>query len=280
MVIADDVTAIRARPKERGVVDTTVMSAQKAVKEGPERILMLGWNRRGPSIAYELSRFVLDGSSLHIVADSPPLEAEATRLDGRFSNLAITHQLRDATRGDVLKSLDIPSYDHIIVLGYTDSLSPQSADTRTLVTLLQIRKLTDAAGKYVNVVSEMADSRNRALAEVTRADDFVVSSQLVSLMLAQASENRFLSAIFAELLDERGSEVYIRPVADYVAVNRQVNFHTIVEAARRRGEVAIGYKQAVTDRGERKMGGVVINPPKAEMRTYRAGDGIVVIARE
>ncbi len=280
VVIADDVSAIRARPKERGVVDTTVMSAQKAVKEGPERILMLGWNRRGPSIAYELSRFVLDGSSLHIVADSPPLEAEAMRLDGRFPNLAITHQLRDATRADVLKSLDIPSYDHIIVLGYTDSLSSQSADTRTLVTLLQIRKLTDAAGKYVNVVSEMADSRNRALAEVTRADDFVVSSQLVSLMLAQASENRFLSAIFAELLDERGSEVYIRPVADYVAVNRQVNFHTIVEAARRRGEVAIGYKQAVTDRGERKMGGVVINPPKAEMRTYRAGDGIVVIARE
>ncbi len=280
VVIADDTSAIRARPKERGVVDITVLSAQKAVKESPERILMLGWNRRGPSIAYELSRFVLDGSSLHIVADSAPLEAEAMRLSGRFPNLAITHQLMDTTRGEVLKSLNLATYDHIIVLGYTDSLSAQSADTRTLVTLLQIRKLADAAGKYVNVVSEMADSRNRALAEVTRADDFVVSSQLVSLMLAQASENRFLSAIFAELLDEKGSEVYIRPIADYVAVNRPVNFHTIVEAARRRGEVAIGYKQAVTDRGARNMGGVVINPPKPEMRTYRAGDAIVVIARQ
>ena len=280
VVIADDASAIRARPKDRGAVDASALSAQRAVKEGPERILMLGWNRRGPSIAYELSRFVLPGSSLHVVADSVPLEAEATRLNGRFPNLAITHELADATRAEALKSLDIANYDHIIVLGYTDSMSAQSADTRTLVTLLQIRKLADTAGKYINVVSEMADSRNRALAEVTRADDFVVSNQLVSLMLAQASENRFLSAIFAELLDEKGSEVYIRPASDYVALERPVSFYTIIEAARRRGEVAIGFKHGVTDRGARNMGGVVVNPPKQEMRTYKAGDSVVVIARD
>ena len=60
------------------------------------------------------------------------------------------------------------------------------------MTLLQLRKLSEAAGKPINVVSEMLDARNRALAEVTRADDFVVSNQLVSLMLAQASENRYI----------------------------------------------------------------------------------------
>ena len=280
VVIAEDNSAIRARPKDRGAVDASALSAQTAMKERPERILMLGWNRRGPSIAHELSRFVLAGSSLTIAADCTPFEAEVSPLVGRFPNLAISQTLMDATREAALRSLDIGSYDHIIVLGYTDSMSAQSADTRTLVTLLQIRRLADAAGKYVNVVSEMADSRNRALAEVTRADDFVVSNQLVSLMLAQASENRFLSAIFAELLDEKGSEVYIRPAADYVALDRPVNFYTVIEAARRRGEVAIGYKQAVTDMGARKMGGVVVNPTKQELRTYRAGDSVVVIARE
>ena len=71
-------------------------------------------------------------------------------------------------------------------------MSAQSADTRTLVTLLQLRQLAEATGHHINVVSEMADERNRALAEVTRADDFVVSNQLVSLMLAQASENAHL----------------------------------------------------------------------------------------
>jgi len=147
------------------------MSAQKAVKEGPERILMLGWNRRGPSIAYELSRFVLDGSSLHIVAELP-----AAGSGGDAGSDRALLQSRDhapAEGCDAGRRAEVARYPVLrprqSVLGYTDSLSPQSADTRTLVTLLQIRKLTDAAGKYVNVVSAMADSRNRALAEVRRA---------------------------------------------------------------------------------------------------------------
>ena len=280
VVIADDIASIRLRAKDRGPVDASALSAQSAVKEAPERILMLGWNRRGPSVAYELSRHTLPGSLLHIVADSPPLEAEATRLNGRFPTLAVSHAIMDTTREGTLKALDVGSYDHIIVLGYTDSMSVQSADTRTLVTLLQLRRLADASGKYINVVSEMADARNRALAEVTRADDFVVSNQLVSLMLAQASENRFLSAIFSELLDERGSEIYIRPITDYVTIQRPVNFFTIIEAARRRGEVAIGYKETVADRGARNMGGVVVNPEKYATRMFKATDSVVVIARD
>jgi hypothetical protein len=65
-----------------------------------------------------------------------------------------------------------------------------------------------------------------------------------------------------------------------VALERPVSFYTIIEAARRRGEVAIGFKHGVTDRGARNMGGVVVNPPKQEMRTYKAGDSVVVIARD
>ena len=39
----------------------------------------------------------------------------------------------------------------------------------------------------------MLDVRNRELAEVTQADDFIVSDKLVSLMLAQVSENKDLT---------------------------------------------------------------------------------------
>ena len=146
------------------------------------------------------------------------------------------------------------TYDHVIVLGYTDNMSAQSADTRTLVTLLQLRQLSEAAGRHVNVVSEMLDARNRALAEVTRADDFVVSNQLVSLMLAQASENKYISAIFADLLDEDGSEVYIRPVTDYVASDQPVSFYTIIEAARRAARWRSATRSTVGSRRSRKHG--------------------------
>lgn len=279
VVIAEDRGAIRARPNKRGAVDVEAIRERQPAPATPERILMLGWNRRGAAIVQELSRFVQAGSVLSLVADCPQFEADAVRLAGAFANLHIVHQVADSTRDATLRSLDVQSYDHIIVLGYTDTMSEQSADTRTLVTLLQLRKLAEATGRHINVVSEMADSRNRALAEVTRADDFVVSNQLVSLMLAQASENQFLSAIFAELLDERGSEVYIRPITDYVSIDRPITFFTIVEAARRRGEVAFGYKETVSDRGVRNMGGVIINPRRHQARTYEATDSVVVLAR-
>jgi hypothetical protein len=168
-----------------------------------------------------------------------------------------------------------------MVLGYTDNMAAQSADTHTLVTLLHLRKIAEAASKHFTVVSEMADVRNRELAEITRADDFVVSNKLVSLMLAQASENAYLAAIFDDLLDEEGSEIYMRHVADYVDISRPLSFHTVAEAARRRGEVAVGYRRRRNGANDdRNMGGVVVNPARSEKLDYVPEDRIIVLAED
>lgn len=278
IAIAEDQASIRVRTSGAAPYDEAAICAQTAIASAPKRILMLGWNRRGPGILREVSRFVREGSVLTIAADAPQFGAVSAIIGDRLGNLSIASRVMDTTREATLMELDVASYDHIIVLGYTDNMSAQSADTRTLVTLLQLRRLIAPGARQINVVSEMADARNRALAEVTRADDFVVSNQLVSLMLAQASENKYLSAIFDELLSDNGSEIYIRPVADYVSIERPLTFHTLIEAARRRGEVAIGYRSALE--GGHHSGGVVINPPLGAVRRFEASDSIVVLARE
>ena len=169
----------------------------------------------------------------------------------------------------------------MLVLGYSDHLAAQPADTRTLVTLLHLRKIAENAGKHVSVVSEMIDVRNRELAEVTRADDFVVSNKLVSLMLAQASENEYLSAIFDDLLDEKGSEIYMRPAADYVDHRQARDLLHGRRSRRRRGEVAIGYRRIRKgEADDRGLGGVVVNPVKSLALTYEPIDRIIVLARE
>ncbi|MEI9888895.1 MAG: hypothetical protein WDN08_20810 [Rhizomicrobium sp.] len=196
------------------------------------------------------------------------------------SNLKAAHRVADSSDRATLDALDIPSYNHVMVLGYTDSMAAQPADTRTLVTLLHLRKIAETAGKHITVVSEMADVRNRELAEVTKADDFVVSNKLVSLMLAQASENEYLAAIFDDLLDEEGSEIYMRPAGDYAALGRPVNFHTIAEAARLRGEVAIGYRKKGSGDDARNMGGVVVNPARSDLLSYGEADKIIVLAED
>lgn len=167
------------------------------------------------------------------------------------------------------------------MLGYSDHLAPQAADTRTLVTLLHLRAANEARIGELSVVSEMIDVRNRALAEVTRVNDFVVSNKLVSLMLAQSSENAQLEAIFKDLLDEDGSEICLRPAEAYVALGEPASFYDVVEAARARGEVAIGHHRLAAPQGGdgRGMGGIVVNPRKSEPLVYGEGDRIIVLAR-
>jgi voltage-gated potassium channel Kch len=47
--------------------------------------------------------------------------------------------------------------------------------------------------------------RNRELAEVAHVDDFIVSDHLVSLMMAQLSENAELFDVFTDIFDPEGS---------------------------------------------------------------------------
>jgi hypothetical protein len=65
-----------------------------------------------------------------------------------------------------------------------------------------------------------------------------------------------------------------------VAIGRPVNFHTVVEAALRRGEVAIGYRHEAQAKDASKAYGVVVNPKKSEKITFAEGDRIVVLAED
>jgi hypothetical protein len=115
---------------------------------------------------------------------------------------------------------------------------------------------------------------------VTRADDFIVSDRLTSLLLSQVSENKWLNAVFTDLFDPKGSEVYLKPVASYVATGRSVNFYTVVEAARRRGEVAVGYRLKGDAADASRAYGVVVNPDKSTQVTFDPDDRIIVLAED
>ncbi|MEP7379995.1 MAG: potassium transporter TrkA, partial [Chloroflexota bacterium] len=135
-------------------------------------------------------------------------------------------------------------------------------------------------GESYTIVSEMLDVRNRALAAVTRADDFIVSGKLVSLMMSQLAENPDLRPVFDDIFDEEGSEIYLKPAADYVAPGQEVNFYTVLESARRRGQIALGYRLIALAEHSDKNYGVKMNPDKAQLVTFSADDKLIVIAQD
>jgi voltage-gated potassium channel Kch len=246
----------------------------------PEHILLLGWNPRAPFIINELDQYVAPGSTVAVVADSADAEAEIAEFCGELRNQTVSFRQGDSTDRRTLDELPLETCDHLILLSYSDLLDVQQADARTLITLLHLRDIADRAGYSFSIVTEMLDLRNRDLAQVARADDFVVSDRLVSLIVSQISENKKLGAVFADLFDPEGSEIYLKPVTRYVKPGVPLNFYTVVESARRGGDTALGYRIHAHANDAAEAYGVVLNPDKSLPVTFSEEDEIIVLAEE
>jgi hypothetical protein len=231
-------------------------------------------------MATQLDRYVPAGSVVTVIAAAADQQA-AERVGRSLANATLSFREGDTTSRRLLEELVAEGYDHAVIMAAADTLDDQRADARTLVTLLHLRDITAARGSALPIVTEMLDVRNRNLAQRTNADDFIVSERLVSEMLAQLSESPELDAVFADMFDPAGSEIYLRPASDYVVLDGSpIDFYTVVEAARRRGEVALGYRLLALAEDPTRAYGVVLNPDKAVPVTLAEQDLVVVLAEE
>ncbi|MCU0664438.1 MAG: potassium transporter TrkA [Myxococcota bacterium] len=278
IVVSRDDEAITLVPPPRQAVDESLVREPRRSVASPERTLIFGWNCRARTIVTQLDAYVAAGSKVTILADAENISAEIDRLSPTLKHLTLELKRGDTTDRSTLDQLEINLYDHLIVLGYSNDLDVQQADARTLVTLLHLRDIGEKRGLVLPIVSEMLDIRNRQLAEVTHADDFIVSDKLISLMLSQLSENKELAGVFANLFDPEGSEIYLKPAREYVETGKELCFYTVVEAAKRRGEVALGYRVKASATDAKRQYGVRVNPKKSERFILKDEDKIIVLA--
>ena len=276
-LIAEDDDKI-SLANSRVTLDESLMHANgKSQHPRPERALILGWNRSGATIIRELDNYVAKGSQVTVVSDIPDLDKQINAQSGKLKNqriIVIEGDIRDRV---LLETLGASDYDHVIVLAY-NHLEIQEADAITLVTLLHLRDIAEHDNTPFSIVSEMLDLRNRELAEAAKVDDFIVSEHLISLMMSQLSENAELLGVFMDMFDPEGSEIYLRPISEYVATGQPVNFATVVEAARRRNETAIGYRTMADASNAGKSYGIRTNPKKSEKVIFAPGDRVIVIS--
>jgi voltage-gated potassium channel Kch len=276
---ADDDTVRLSSRSLPPINEAVIRSNRRALQAQPEKCLILGWNRSGTTIVRELDNYVARGSQVTVVADIYNIEKQIRANGGKLKNQMLVVEEGETTDRDLLNKLGVQDYDHVIVLAYS-TLEPQEADAKTLVTLLHLRDMAQKDQTPFSIVSEMLDLRNRELAEATQVDDFIVSEHLISLMMAQLSENAELFDVFADIFDPEGAEIYLKPISDYVATGEPVSFYTVVEAARRRGETALGYRIAAEVDEAEKSYGIHTNPKKPQLVTFTPEDKLIVIAEE
>jgi voltage-gated potassium channel Kch len=274
--IAADDDKIRLNGKS-DIIESAIVSTKRARAE-KGRDLILGWNHKGEIIVREMDHYVAKGSELTVVSELEETREIVEQIASELKNLKVKFQLGDTTDRKLLDSMELTSYQHIILLCYGDHLDIQEADSKTLMTLLHLRDIESKKGEAYSIVSEMLDVKNRALAEVAKADDFIVSDELAGLLLTQIAENKELGKVFDDLFDADGAEIYLKPAGDYVSPETPLNFYTILEAAKRRKETAIGYRILAESGNAEKGYGVKINPLKSAKVTLTADDKVIVLA--
>ncbi len=133
-----------------------------------------------------------DGPRLKVVTRSgSPLTLE---------DLAITHP-------DAAKTLIVLAPE-----GDGETIDPVLADTIVLKTLLAVAKLRQGAGRRAHVVAELQDEKTLQVARLVVGDDaaLIVTPPLVSRLLVQTGRQSGLSAVYTELLDFGGCEIYVK----------------------------------------------------------------------
>ena len=244
-----------------------------------DNILILGWNRRAKIIIRELSSYAHSSATITIVAELKNMDSIIADLNEQCPNTDIKYIRANTADREVLENIDVNNFDHLIILSYQDNYGVQQADAKTLITLLHLRNIADTWGMMLNVVSEMLDAKNRELAKVTKADDFIISDNIISLIISQVAENKYLMSVFEQLFKAEGNEIYLKPAINYVEMDTELNFYTVLESALQKGQIAIGYRLMENFRDESKNYGIVLNPVKSTKVTFSAVDFIIVISQ-
>ena len=272
--VGDEVIAIAADDDKvifTGFVPTGPAAATGVVpfSEPQQRIALVGWSVVGSRVLRELDQFLTEGSIIDVLVDRTVYAPE---------EIAVPHCQRCEVRVhaiaadaiSLVSELGEHSYDKAIVLGYRKGMTPAQADARSMLTLLALHRAWAGDPRRPRMVAEMLDRSNVEIAQTTGVDDFIVSDELSSLMIAQVSERLELDAVFSELFDADGCFVSLRPAPLYAPVGAELTYASIVAAAVARGDTAIGYRL-----GHEQP---VLNPAKSTVLRMSDDDQVLVLA--
>ena len=242
------------------------MQWRKRSATASNHLIILGSNEKITTILSEYDKYVRSGTRVIIVDD----DFDKSRLT-KYDNLEITICTEQITRDLLFEFID-EKRSNILLLN-DDSKDPENSDSETLLRLILLRYIADRKGLDLAITTEMRSVDNQRLASQARVDDFVIGSNFASLIMAQISENPKILPLIDDLLDESGSELYMKLASGYVQIGVPVDSYTLAESAARKGEVYLGYRHNGNTKSD-----VVVNPRKDEVVVFGEYDQVVVIA--
>lgn len=207
----------------------------------PLRMLVLsGQSRKFSLMMRLLDQYSMDGAEIVVAGSLPPEEGEGLLADLEVSTSTVSYRSVDRTDPDCMESLHPGEFDSIMVVsGRNRHMTDEEADSECIVALLILRDIADRLGGAWNstVVSEIRNPRNRRLASAAGIDDFVVSNEVCSMIMAQLVMQPDLRPLYEEIFDPSGCEIQLRCPELY----GRVTFDELVRRGLSRREVVLGW---------------------------------------
>ena len=179
----------------------------------------------------------------------------------------------DLAESSSLEGLAPEQFDVIFVCA-DESEAFIDADSRTMLVLflLQEIKVKRRTNLFPPVVAELLDSESRDLCQETPMTDAVVSTELLSIQLAQLVRDPYLETLYNELLNAGGIEIGIREATHYVELNQSVELGAVTQKALEFNEIVLGFWKST--------GQITLSPDKRLSEEFVFGDRIIVLAQQ
>lgn len=239
------------------------------------RVLVLGWNRRVPSLVAEMARYGAEDFEVDIVSVVPARVRERAieRFIGGPSGVRCRHLEADYMVEEELRPIGPAEFDAILLVSSDHLASGEEADARAMVGYLQLEDLLAEGTTRPQLIMELSDPDNRQLLYGYQSE-MMISSMILSQVLAQVALRRELRVVLDTLFSVGGPEILFQDAGDY-PLPASADFLTVEKVVAAEGEVALGvFRRTPDERGRRLQ----LNPPRRDYLELQPGDQLVVLA--
>lgn len=192
---------------------------------------------------------------------------DVSYLKGKYSRLKLKIE-KSPEQEDIEKI--VSDISHIIILS-DRRIDKEDADIDVILLLLKLKDIKERKDLNYNIAVELNMEGSYNVAVKNNKIDYIVSSNIASLLLGQMSANPELEDVFEELLSKRGNELYSKPISVF-------NLKTVHDYS------YVGLKQIILSYGYTLLGyghndEIRLNPVLNERITFDENDRLIVLGR-
>ena len=257
----------------------------KKQKQKQKSILILGWHSVAEIFISESSDYLKPGSEFKVYFKNPTAELNARieELKKEYKDFSISLTNSDPLDMESLRAMEPFEHDNIIILSQdTAEQQADKIDSDTLIILLLLRKIkSELPEGRTKIITQVLNSDNQEIITQTDVDDFIISNKLITMILAQLSEEPLIMKFYEDIFSEDGSEIYVKAASLYTnGFPLTTTFGDLIGLASKRNEVCLGIRKGSDSKQADKNFGVTLNLKKNEPVILEESDFLVVLSED